>query len=501
MEIRVVAGDITGLTADAAVVNLFEGVREPGGATGAMDRALEGGIRRLIAAGEVRGKLGELTVVHTLGHIPPERVVIAGLGKAEEFDLDRVRQVAAEVCRLLRRLGVRHGATIVHGAGLAGLDARPAARALAEGSLLGLYRFRRHQARGEEDTDLERLTVVEFDRAKLPGIESGLDQGRIGAEFTCLARDLINEPGNLLTPGDLAERATQVAEESDLEIEVLQRDELERRGMGALLGVAQGSHQPPCLIVLRYRGAPGSAQPTLGLLGKGVTFDAGGISIKPAAGMGAMKGDMAGGAAVIGALGALGKLQPAVNVTGIVPAVENLPGGGAYRPGDVLRAMNGKSIEIITTDAEGRLILADALCYAKQLGLSPLVDVATLTGNCRQALGSVYSGIFGNDQGLVERVIRAGQEAGERYWQLPLHPDYKELIRGDYGDIKNSGGGAAGAITAAWFLAEFAQGTPWAHLDIAGTSTSDRDRGPLVKGATGVALRTLVNLALEMAEG
>ena len=269
--------------------------------------------------------------------------------------------------------------------------------------------------------------------------------------------------------------------------------------MGAFLGVAQGSRQPPKFIVLHYRGA-GSDAPAMGLVGKGITFDSGGISIKPSAGMEAMKGDMSGGAAVIAAIRAIAQLKPRINVTAIVPATENMPGGNATKPGDVLRAMSGKTIEVINTDAEGRLVLADGLSYARHLNLSPVIDVATLTGAISIALGNVAMGCMTNDQALCDRVIEAGRAAGEKIWQLPLYQEYREQIKSEVADIKNTGGREAGAITAAFFLKEFVEETPWVHLDMAGVDFYDKEKGVLVKGASGMPVRTLVNLVLSLAE-
>ncbi len=319
------------------------------------------------------------------------------------------------------------------------------------------------------------------------------------AEATCLARDMVNAPANVMTPRRVAAIARDVASGGGLECTVLEQEQMRELGMGALLGVARGSQQPPKFITLQYKGDASSSR-TVGLLGKGITFDSGGISIKPAENMGDMKGDMAGAATVIAALHCIARLKPKINVTALAPATENLPSGTALKPGDILTAMTGKTIEIITTDAEGRLVLADALGYARKLGLSPLVDVATLTGACRIALGNVCTGAFGNNQELVDRIIKAGEEAGERLWQLPLYEDYKEQNKSEVADIKNTGGAYAGAITAALFLAEFAGDTPWVHLDIAATSLTDKEKGYIVKGAKGVMVRTLVNLVLKLAE-
>jgi len=497
LEIKVVAGDIIKLKADAAIVNLFEGVERPGGATAAMDEALEGAISRLIAQGEIKGKAREVSIIHTLGKISPQRVAVVGLGKQAQFTLDRIREAVAEACKALRRIGATKLTTIVHGAGAAGFEPEKAAQAVAEGALLGLYAFREHITKEPEFKEIEELTLVDREESRLAPLERGANAGRVLAEATNLARDMINQPANHMTPSHMAEIAADVAAKWGLECSVLERDEMEKLGMGALLGVAQGSRQPPKFIVLKYRGAPDSER-TLGFLGKGLTFDSGGISIKPSEGMGEMKSDMAGGAAVIAALRALAELKARVNVTGLVPATENMPGGAALKPADIVRALNGKTIEVASTDAEGRLILADALSYANKLGLSPLVDVATLTGACRVALGDIASGAMGNDQELVDRVIKAGEEAGEKIWQLPMYEEYKEQNKSDVADVKNTGGRYAGAITAAQFLAEFAADTPWVHLDIAGPAFRDKERGYQPKGASGVMVRTLVNLALAM---
>jgi leucyl aminopeptidase len=314
-----------------------------------------------------------------------------------------------------------------------------------------------------------------------------------------MARDLVNEPANTLTPAALAKAAQDLAQKYDLIIEVFDKEQIQNLKMGGLLGVAQGSQQPPKFIVLKYQGKDTGAA-DIALVGKGITFDSGGISIKPSEHMGDMKGDMAGGAAVMGAIAAIALLKPKINVAAIIPATENMPGGTAMRPGDVITIMNGKTVEIITTDAEGRLILADALSYAEKIGALKIVDVATLTGACQVALGNICTGAFGNNQELVNQIIDAGAEAGECMWQLPMNDEYKELNKSDVADIKNSGGRYGGAISAAWFLREFVEKIPWVHLDIAGTSDTDKEKGYLVKGATGVPVRTLVNLVLSLAD-
>ncbi|UCC60457.1 MAG: leucyl aminopeptidase [Dehalococcoidia bacterium] len=330
-------------------------------------------------------------------------------------------------------------------------------------------------------------------------MEDYVTRGRVLADATNFARDMINEPGNYMTPSDMVEVARGVASEWGLEFRVIEKEEMEQLGMGALLGVAQGSKQPPKFIIISYRGG-GDGSSTLGLIGKGLTFDSGGISIKPSESMDEMKGDMAGGAAVIAVMKAIAELKPRIDVTGLVPATENLPDGAALKPGDILKAMNGKTIEVVNTDAEGRLILADAICYAKSLGLSPLIDIATLTGACRVALGDICTGAMGNNQELVDKVISTGMDAGEKIWQLPMFDEYKELNKSEVADIKNTGGRYGGAITAAQFLAEFSDDTPWVHLDIAGPSYIKKDQSYLIKGATGAMVRTLVAITINLYE-
>jgi len=499
LEIKVIVGDIAAVEADAIVVNLFEGAERPGGATGAVDKALDGTISKLIEQGEIKGKLNEMSVIHSLGRVPARIVAVAGLGKQSEFTLDKIRGVAGEFCRSLRKLNCRRIATILHGGGVGGVESGVACQAIVEGSLLGLYTFRKHITKEPDYQDVEELLIIERDAAKLQGLEEGCRKGKVTAEATSLARDLINEPANHMTPSDMAKVAERLAKAHGLGLTILEREQMEKEGMGALLGVARGSRQPPKLIVLSYKGDKTSSE-TLGFVGKGVTFDSGGISIKPSEGMAEMKGDMAGAAAVLAALSAIAQLKLKVNVTAVAPATENLPGDNATKPGDILKAVNGKTIEVLSTDAEGRLILADALGYAVKQGLSPLVDVATLTGACHVALGNICSGVFGNSQQLIDKVVKAGAEAGERLWQMPMHEEYKELNKSEVADIKNIGGRWGGAITAAQFLAEFVGDTSWAHIDIAGTSDSDKERGYLVKGATGVGVRTLINLALASAK-
>ena len=499
MNVNVIQGNIAEREDAAIVVNLFEGVSQPSGATGAVDSALGGAITDLIAEGDISGKRGENTLIYSLGQLPARRVVVAGLGKRSDFDTDVARQVNAEVARLLASKGVKSYSTILHGAGVGGLDAAESAQAAAEGIGLGLYSFEKYKS-DAKDSSIEDANVIEFDGSKLDAVTHGIGRGTVIAEAVNLAREMGNEPANYMTPTRMAEIALDVAQESRMELTVLDRSDIERLGMGSFAGVAQGTEEPPKFIVIRYTGDPDNPDNNLGLLGKGITFDSGGLDLKSAAGMLTMKSDMSGGACVIGAMKAIGAIRPRINVWGIVPATENMPGRRAQRPGDVVRAMNGKTIEIGNTDAEGRLVLADALCYAVENGLTRIVDVATLTGAVGVALGSGATGVFGNDQAWVDEIVQAGDSVGERMWQLPTFPSYTEEYRSDIADIKNTGGRGAGAITGALIIGEFAGDARWAHLDIAATTRTTAVKGINPKGSTGVPVRTLIELASTLAE-
>jgi leucyl aminopeptidase len=459
MEIKVIAGDIAKIEADAIMVNCFENQKSLQDEAAKIDGVLNGAISQLIEQGEIRGKLNEVTMVHSLGKLPAARVTIVGLGKQDELTAVKVRGAMAEACRWLRARSISNLATIPHGAGINNIGPRDSAQAIAEGALLGLYTFHKHKTKEENGPkEIKELIIVGSDAAK-SSLEEGVNKGLIMAEAANLARDMVNEPANHMTPTHMAEAAVKLAREHGLEITVLDRDQMREMGMGGLLGVSQGSRQPPKFIVLRYKGSD-AAELHMALVGKGITFDSGGISIKPSEKMEEMKGDMAGGAAAMAAIAAVAQLKPKVNVMAVIPATENLPDGSALKPGDVLTAMNGKTIEIISTDAEGRLILADALSYAVKEGAKHIIDAATLTGACRIALGDICTGAFGNNEELIDRVIAAGKDAGEPAWQMPMFDEYQEQNKSDVADIKNVGGRLAGAITAAKFLSEFADSVP-----------------------------------------
>ncbi len=512
MEIKVSTRDVTQFEGDALAVGVFSGGGLEGPAL-ALDRALAGVISDLQESGEVRGAADEVTLLHTLGKIEPARVVILGLGPRDRLSVERVRRAAAIASRTLRRSGA-------HNIGLAlawaecGLNLAQAARAQTEGALLGLYRFHRYKggfeggkhepglnpgdpSQSSIHSKIQSITIL--GRGREPALRAAVERGKILAESQNVARDLGNEPPNVLTPTAFAEAACKMAQEVGLQCDVYGPDWMREHRMGALLGVAQGSAEEPRMIVLRYQGAT-NGEPGLGLVGKGITFDTGGISIKPAASMEEMKFDMCGGAAVVGAMRAIALLKPAINVTGIVPATENMPGGKAYRPGDILRASNGKTVEILNTDAEGRLILADALSYARTLGLSPLIDAATLTGAIVVSLGHVRAGVFSNDAAFEGRVLDTAAAVGERLWPMPMDTEYDDLIKSDIADMKQTGGRAGGSIIAAKVLSNFAGDTPWAHLDIAGTAWREHRDADMDKGATGFGVRIFAELATQLAE-
>jgi leucyl aminopeptidase len=497
MEIKAVTGDIAGIKVGAIVVNHFEEVKRPEGAAAAIDKTLGGAISDLIKQGDIKGKLNEITLLHSLGKLPASRIVVLGLGKKKELTVNKVRGAIAETCRYLRGKGVTSIASITQGDGINEIKSDEAVQAMTEGALLGLYAFRRYITKKENNFgEIKELTIVGKEKKQ---IDKAIAKGKIMAEAANWARDLVNEPSNFMTPGNMADAARQLAKKYGLKVEVFERDKMKELGMGGLLGVSQGSQQPPKFIILSYKGRE-SSEVDLALVGKGITFDSGGIDIKPSDGMEDMKGDMAGGASVMATLMALSQLKPKINVTALVPATENMPSGTAMKPGDIITAMNGKTIEVLNTDAEGRLILADALSYAKKLDAKAIIDVATLTGSCRVALGTICTGTFSNNESLAEKVVTAGKETGELMWQLPMYDDYKEQLKSDIADIKNIGGRYGGSITAAKFLEEFVDKTPWVHLDIAGTSDTDKEKGYIVKGATGVPVRTLVNFVLSQAK-
>jgi len=439
-------------------------------------------LEELRASEEFSAKSDELATLHQPSALRARRLIAVGGGKRAAFDL---RKTVATVVRALKTKGVKKFAWWLNGAD---------PEAAVEGAILGNFEPDQYKT-ANQGKSLEAFHAVAATNGA--DLDAAFERGRILAEAQNFTRELANEPANRLTPLMLADRARAMAAECGLDCEVLDQDRMRQLGMGALLGVAQGSAEPPALIVIRYR--PETAPRTsdhLALIGKGVTFDTGGVSIKPAEGMEKMKYDMSGGAAVLGAMRALAKLKPAIPVTAFVPAVENMVGGRAQRPGDIVKSLDGKTVEVLNTDAEGRLILIDAITYAKRQGCTHLVDAATLTGAIVVALGHVNIGAFANDDALLARVMAAARTEGEKMWHMPLDEDYKELLKSAFADLANIGGRWGGAISAAWFLREFAGDTPWVHLDIAGTAWLDDAKPYMAKGPSGVCVRTFAKLAL-----
>jgi len=463
------------------------------------DAAVRDAAKEVISSGEATAKPFELTLLHNPAGLKAKRLLLIGGGKSKTFSTSDLRKLAGTAVRTLKSRNIGSFAIILP----ENVVASDAVRAVVEGAFVGsfdpgYYKSDRKNHDNEKDKDKDKnkdqksdaITIVVKGDSK--ALEDDLNAARIVAESQNFTRDLVNEPSNRMTPTILGERAKKMAEEVGLKCEVFGADKIRQLKMGAFWGVAQGSDEPPTLIVLRYEPKDAAKDIHLGLVGKGVTFDTGGISIKPADGMEKMKYDMAGAATMIGTMRAIALLKPKVKVTAVVCATENMPSGKAQKPGDVQIAMSGKSIEIINTDAEGRLILADGLTYARQLGCTHLVDAATLTGAVVVALGYINAGIFASDDNMYERFAKALNQAGEKMWRLPLDDEYKELLKSNIADMTNAGSRWGGAIFAAMFLKEFAEDTPWIHLDIAGTAWMEENKPWIAKGPSGIALRSLV---------
>ncbi|HYK36193.1 leucyl aminopeptidase [Alloacidobacterium sp.] len=449
------------------------------------DEVIRKAAANVLTTGEFASGSNETILLHTPAGLKATRLLLIGLGKTAKATPHDVRKAAGTAVRFAKPRKLRELAILLPN----GFDAAATARAIAEGTILADFDPDTYRS-DRKDQSIDSLTVLASDQK---AADAGFNEGVIIGESQNFTRSLVNEPGNRMTPTILGQRAAEMAQAVGLKCEVFGADKLHELKMGAFWSVTQGSDEPPALIVIAYepKTAPANG-PVLGLVGKGITFDTGGISIKPSDNMEKMKYDMAGGAAMIGAMRAIAQIKPAVKVIAIVCAAENMPSGKAQKPGDVQIAMSGKSIEIINTDAEGRLVLADGLAYAKQLGATHLIDAATLTGAVAVALGQVNAGVFANDEETYKIFSDAVAKSGERFWRLPLDDDYREQIRSDIADIKNSGGRYGGAITAAMFLKEFAEDTPWIHLDIASMAWQDENKPWAAKGPTGVAVRSIV---------
>jgi len=491
MKIEFTKQEVTKLQADLLVLGHYKNTTKPQDQLAEVDKALEGAISDLIQQGDITGKAKETTLLHTFGKIAAKRILVIGMGEQEKLNQDDVRELAAIAIKNAIKVKAKKVASIPFGYNHPNIHEHHVTHSIAEGAHLAQYKFENYRSEKEEIHSVELLQLIADDVSD--ELAYGIDCGTAYAEGTNLARDLVNTPGNMMTPTHMAEKAIEIARRYGMEYEILERAEMERLGMGGLLAVAQGSEQPPKMIVLKYRGKE-QWEDVLGFVGKGLTFDSGGISLKPGANMDEMKMDMGGGAAVLGAMEAIGKLKPKTNVVAVIPSTENMPSGKAYKPGDVIKTMSGKTIEVLNTDAEGRLILADGITYAKQLGATRIVDLATLTGAVLIALGDVTTASMTNDQAFLDDFMKSAKKAGEKVWQLPTFDEYKEQIKSQIADLKNTGGRLAGSITAALFVGAFAEDTPWIHLDIAGTAWSTKDKPTTPKGGTGAMVRSLVQL-------
>ena len=482
------------LETDALVSYLFEDSDPVQGRIAEIDQSANGLLRKLSKSGELTGKSLEMTLVHAPAGLKAARLLLVGAGKRDKFEGATLRKIAGAASRYLKARSVKQFAFLVR----EGEVTEDAAQVIAEGALTAKFESDKYKTDKKNDKSIDTVWLPGYSDKERASGEKGLSRGRVIADAQNFARDLVNEPSNKLTPKILAEKAEAMAKEAGLAVEILDEKKIADLKMGALLSVAQGGPEPPRVMVVTYTPAnlkPGA--PVIGLIGKAVTFDTGGISIKPADGMEKMKYDMAGGATMLGVMRALAALKPNVKVICVVPSTENMVGGKAQKPGDIQTAMSGKTIEVLNTDAEGRLILADGITYIKQLGATHLVDAATLTGAIVVALSNINVGVFGSDQPWTDQLLASAKAVGEKMWQMPMDDEYREFIKGSFADIQNIGSGkGGGAITGAWFIREFAGDSPWIHLDIAGTAWNDDAKPWLAKGPTGVALRTLVNLVM-----
>lgn len=492
IEISVSKGLLEETPANVLVVNLFEGVKIPAGATGAIDIALDGLISKFIIAKEgFDGKFGKMYLLPTYGKIAAEKVLLVGLGKNKDFTPNRLRELSAKIIKKCRKMGnAKKVISVLHGAGIGGYDPEICARMITEGTLIGSYSFDKYKTE-KSSKKVDELVIVDMVEENCKKAKAGIKKGKIIGTALNFARDLSNEQPAYATPSKLAEIAQSF---KDLEVKVYDKEEIEKMGMGAFLGVAKGSSQPPKFIHMHYKGSNQKLiQRKIAIIGKGICFDSGGLDIKPPSSMLNMKDDMSGAAAVLGVMSVLKDLKPNCEVHGIIAACENMPGCSAYKPGDVLTAKNGKTIEVDNTDAEGRLTLADALCYACELDVDEVIDIATLTGACVVALGSAASGIMGNHQPTIDKLIKCANSGGEKMWQLPMFDEYKESLQSDVADMRNTGSRMGGAQIAGIFLQNFVKKVHWAHIDVAGTAFLDKPQNEFPKGATGAGVRTLIN--------
>jgi leucyl aminopeptidase len=493
IQVKAVQGRVAASWGDAVAVPVLKGKGAPRSAAFKdLDKALKGGLTDLVGLGDFAGNGDEVRVLYSRSSAVPNRVILLGIGDGSSLTPEKARRAGGKLAKTLQELKIKR-VTLVGIPQGAGLDVHRLTGALVEGVLLGSYRYDDFKTRDVKPVHLRTLNVAPENGADLKHHQNALNHIAAACEASLYTRDIANRPANDLTPTTLAQTARQLAQEFGMKVTVLDYKKAEAEGMHAFCGVAKGSNEPPAFIVLEYWGGP-KGQPPIALVGKGLTFDSGGISLKPAENMDHMKFDMCGAAAVLGALRAVGSVKLNRNVVGIIPSVENMPGGRAYKPGDVLKTLGGPTIEVRNTDAEGRVVLADALAYAGRFTPEAVIDLATLTGGCVIALGNEAAGLFSNDRDLARRILASGEETGERCWELPLWDDYREIVKSDVADLRNATGRPASAITAACFLLAFAEKYRWAHLDIAGTAYTERNLPYAPKGATGFGVRLLLHL-------
>ena len=462
-----------------------------------LDRALGGSLRKLVQSKEFEGKANEVLLYHTQGSVPAKRLLLVGLGKKNEVTLETIRQAMGSAAKRVRQAKAGSFTVVLPTITPAGMSSLEIAQAMVEGAILGSYQFTVYRSDAASGRDVAEMRVLIPMKAQSRQVTEGIRRGVATAEATVFVRDLCNHPSNVLTPTRVADEAKAIAKAEGLAINILERKEMERLGMGALLGVARGSQEPPKFIILEYNGAKKKDTRPVVLVGKTITFDTGGISLKPAENMEHMKADMTGGAEVLASIRAAARLKLPLRLISILPVAENMPGGRAMKPGDIVTTLSGKTVEVQNTDAEGRLILADGLAYAMRYKPAALIDIATLTGACVVALGQFAIGMFGTDDTLKERVRKAGQKAGERVWEMPLWEEYFEQLKSDVADMRNIGGRGGGMITAALFLSKFVGDCPWVHLDIASTDWSERERAYVPKGPTAIGTRLLLQYLID----
>lgn len=499
MKCRVKEGELAKESTEVLVLGGCEDEHTVPGACREVDRALNGQLNELRTSGEFTGKKYQSVLIHTHGALPAKRILLMGLGKKKAVTLDRVRQAMGAASKRVRQIGASEFVAPVLETGAVRTSVSDVAQAMVEGAVLGGYRFTPYRSERERPSrDIRAMTLLTTQAKQVSDMKAGVRRGEVSASATSLARDLCNHPSNVMTPSRVVQEARTIAKDFKLKLTVLGRKEQERLGMGGMTGVSRGSQEPPQFIVLDYAGGRKTERPLV-LVGKTITFDSGGISLKPSENMEQMKADMTGGAEVLSAVRAAAQLRLPVNVVGILPAAENMPGGRAMRPGDILHMLNGTTVEVQNTDAEGRLILADGLAYATRFRPAGIIDVATLTGACIVALGQFAIGMLGNDDRLKAALSAAGEQAGERVWEMPLWEDYAEQIKSDVADMRNIGGRGGGMITAAVFLSKFVGDCPWVHLDIASTDWSLSERPCISKGPTAVGARLLVQFLINYA--